>query len=329
MNKLPLVSVLMLNYNYGAYVSSAIQSVLDQTYRNWELIVVDDGSTDDSFRILEKFQVEYPKAVKILTHPGQQNRGILKSFALALSRAEGSVIAFLEADDLWHTRNLEKKMAALNGNPEAGVVYSHYRPFGQWSGVLYWHLYAASNKISTPKHQPFDAFHFLLYRNPVASFSHFAVRRSFLENLPHPSSFQRNLDWWILAHLSTRTLFYFLPEPLSLWRIHRASAGYGRIRLTTLWRLHHFLVKLYQSVGQMLGQERLQAEASQMQFKIDSALNFQNMIQAKRVSLLLAKIFLHPLAFLRFMTYVILRNLLFTATPKGAIESIERGPLTS
>ncbi len=311
MNKLPLVSVIMLNYNYGAYLSSAIQSVLDQTYRNWELIVVDDGSRDNSIQILEKFQTEYPESIRVLQHPGGQNRGILKSLELALFRAQGAIIAFLEADDLWQPQNLAEKVLALAKHPEAGVVYSHYRPFGQWSGVLYWHLYAASNKISTPKHQPFDAFHSLLYRNPVASFSHFAVRRSFLKNLPHPSSFQRNLDWWILAHLSTRTLFYFLPEPLSLWRIHRASAGYGRIRLTTLWRLHHFLVKLYQSVGQMLKQERLQAEAFQMQFEIDSALNFQNMIQARSIPSFLAKIFLHPLALLRFMTHVILRNFLF------------------
>ena len=306
-----LVSVIMLSYNYAEYLPSALESLAAQTHQDWELIAVDDGSTDGSLKILEAFKAEYPYSVRVFTHPGGQNLGIQKSLELALSKPRGEVIAFLEADDRWHPQNLEKKIRIFQKYPTVGVVTSHYLPFGHWSGALYWKIYASANKLSTPLNRPYDAFDSFLHRNPAASFSHFAVRRHCLQSLARPAAFQRNLDWWILAHLSVSTLFYFLPESLSFWRIHRGSAGYGRVRLSTLWRLHHFLVKLYGSVRAALTDKTDFGESERLK-KLDQALRFQDMIQARNLGPLMIRIFSHPLAFMRFMSYVFLRNLLLT-----------------
>lgn len=305
------MSVIMLSYNYAEYLPSALESLAAQTHRDWELIAVDDGSTDGSLKILESFKAEYPYSVRVFTHPEGQNLGIQKSLELALTKPRGEIVAFLEADDQWHPKNFEKKIRIFQKYPEVGVVTSHYLPFGHWRGALYWKIYASANKFSTPLNRPYDAFDSFLHRNPAASFSHFAARRHSLQNLARPAVFQRNLDWWILAHLSASTLFYFLPEPLSFWRIHCGSAGYGRVRLSTLWRLHHFLVKLYGSVRAALADKTDLRKTEKLE-KLDKALRFQDMIQARSLGPLLIKIFSHPLAFTRFMSYVFLRNLLFT-----------------
>lgn len=113
------VSIVMANYNYARYLRAAIDSVLSQTYSNFELIVVDDGSTDNSRSIIESYSGESRVCFQPVNHlgqPGAKNAGI--------ELARGSLIAFLDADDLWHPEKLAKQVAVFNRDPNVGVVYS-------------------------------------------------------------------------------------------------------------------------------------------------------------------------------------------------------------
>lgn len=107
-----LVSIIMPSYNTGQYISKSIQSVLNQTYTDWELIIVDDYSTDDTDKIVS----EYLKDDRIFYIKNDTNSGAAVSRNRALREAKGKWIAFLDSDDLWEPDKLEKQVAFMENN---------------------------------------------------------------------------------------------------------------------------------------------------------------------------------------------------------------------
>lgn len=112
----PRVSVLIPCYNAGRYLAEALDSVLAQTYRDFEIIVVDDGSTDDSAAVAAR----YPQ-VRYFHHA---HSGISVTRNLCLSKAEGEFVVFLDADDLWMPDKLEKQVAYLDRHPDCQLVFT-------------------------------------------------------------------------------------------------------------------------------------------------------------------------------------------------------------
>lgn len=100
-----LVSVLINNYNYERYIGEAIESVLNQTYKNFELIIVDDGSTDNSRQIIEGYKNKYKQ---LITTIYKENGGQSSAFNAGFRIAKGDIIAFLDSDDYWFPNKLEK-----------------------------------------------------------------------------------------------------------------------------------------------------------------------------------------------------------------------------
>src|SRR5581483_8934066 len=101
MNSLPVVSVIMIFLNEEKFIEEAVHSVLSQRYDNWELLLVDDGSTDASTAIARKFAQQYPEKVRYLEHKGHTNRGMSASRNLGMHHARGKYIALLDGDDVW------------------------------------------------------------------------------------------------------------------------------------------------------------------------------------------------------------------------------------
>lgn len=118
----PLVSVIMPAYNAEKYIETAIRSVLLQTYKNWELLILDDGSTDRTAEIAEKFANEDPR-IRVLLNP--KNMGVARTRNRGFDEAEGEWAALLDSDDVWHSDKLEKQLAAaeLSG---ADMIYCSY-----------------------------------------------------------------------------------------------------------------------------------------------------------------------------------------------------------
>lgn len=100
----PLVSVILNNYNYADYLGEAIESVLKQTYSDYEILLVDDGSTDRSREIIEQYAGEHDKIIPIF----KENGGQTSAFNEAFKRASGDIIALLDSDDYWYPEKLEK-----------------------------------------------------------------------------------------------------------------------------------------------------------------------------------------------------------------------------
>ena len=111
----PLVSVIIPNFNYGRFLRAAIDSVLAQSYRNTEVIVVDDGSTDESIDVLRC----YGSRLRVVQ---QANRGVSAARNRGISESAGELVAFLDADDAWYPEKLALQVRQL-ASSEAGLVY--------------------------------------------------------------------------------------------------------------------------------------------------------------------------------------------------------------
>jgi len=134
MNDNPVVSVIIPFLNAEKYFEEAIESVLAQTWTDWELILVDDGSTDSSTQIALDYKNRYGGKVVYTEHEGHLNKGISASRNLGFRTARGNYIAMLDADDAWTKYKLEQQTAILRAYPEAGMVCGNTKYWYSWTG---------------------------------------------------------------------------------------------------------------------------------------------------------------------------------------------------
>jgi glycosyltransferase involved in cell wall biosynthesis len=118
----PRVSVIMIFLDAAAFMEESIESVRQQTLEDWELLLVDDGSTDASSEIARAYETR-DRRIRYLEHPRHENRGMSASRNLGIADARGELIAFLEADDIWLPEKLQKQAELLDANPRAAMVY--------------------------------------------------------------------------------------------------------------------------------------------------------------------------------------------------------------
>jgi glycosyltransferase involved in cell wall biosynthesis/peptidoglycan/xylan/chitin deacetylase (PgdA/CDA1 family) len=130
----PLVTGITIFLNGENFLREAIESVLAQTYDNWELLLVDDGSTDRSTEIALGYAAQHPGKIRYYEHKEHQNRGMSASRNLGLRHAQGEYIAFLDHDDVWLPGKLADQVAILETHPEAGMMYGRTRFWYSWSG---------------------------------------------------------------------------------------------------------------------------------------------------------------------------------------------------
>jgi glycosyltransferase involved in cell wall biosynthesis len=130
----PLVSTIIIFLNSEKFISEAVESVLGQSYSNWELFLVDDGSSDNSTQIAKEYASRLPQKIYYLEHDGHRNQGMSAARNLGIGRAKGQFIAFLDSDDVWLPQYLERQVEILMSHPEAGMVYGPAQRWFSWAG---------------------------------------------------------------------------------------------------------------------------------------------------------------------------------------------------
>jgi glycosyltransferase involved in cell wall biosynthesis len=118
----PLVSVITIFLNEERFLAEAVESVLAQTYPRWELLLCDDGSTDDSTALARAYVAAQPDRIRYLEHAGHANRGMSATRNLGVAAARGEFVAFLDADDVYEPEKLERQVALLQSQPGAAMV---------------------------------------------------------------------------------------------------------------------------------------------------------------------------------------------------------------
>jgi len=130
----PLVSVVMCFLNPGRFLAEAIDSVLSQDYPHWELLLIDDGTTDESAVLACQCAARHPDRVRRYQHAEHRNLGLSASRNLGLRQARGELIMFLDADDVWLPGRITHQVALLARHPHADAAYGATQRWRSWTG---------------------------------------------------------------------------------------------------------------------------------------------------------------------------------------------------
>ncbi len=210
------VSVIIPAYNAAATLGETLQSVLAQTFSDFEIIVVDDGSSDETGAIVQQTQ---DQRIRLLT---TTNGGAAIARNRGIEQATGELITFLDADDLWTAEKLQDQVAALQAHPEADVVYSwtdYIDPSGQ---RLYGGAYT--------RHQG-NVYAALFQQNFIENGSNLMVRATALQRVglfdPDLASVH---DWDLWLRLALQSVFVVVPKPQILYRVMPQSISSNFVR---------------------------------------------------------------------------------------------------
>jgi glycosyltransferase involved in cell wall biosynthesis len=205
----PSVSVIITCYNYGRYLDTCLSSVIAQTYKDYEIVVIDDGSTDNTQDVIEPY-LSMPN----LRYIRQANAGQACAKNTGTRNSSGRFVAFLDADDAWEPSKLAKQMV-LFSNDSIGVVFSRFRFMDEHDNVL--DEIKVSDKYLLPrKGKVADYFIF----DNFVPFSSSVVRRECLIRCgSFDESLRMGIDWDLWLRISTEYEFDFVNEPLMMYRL--------------------------------------------------------------------------------------------------------------
>ncbi|HEU4932067.1 MAG TPA: glycosyltransferase family A protein [Pyrinomonadaceae bacterium] len=208
------VSVVIPTYNYGRFIKEAISSVLDQTRSPSEIIVVDDGSTDETAAVVAAFG----KAVRYIR---QDNAGVCAARNLGVSESTSELIAFLDADDTLEPSNLEKQVARFESDEEIGLVHCAMREFDDETGETI-SLYMEGGEDHV-------ADNLLLWEGPliVAPGAVIVSRKAFDRVGGFDTRMKVSEDWDFCYRVARLFKIGFVAEPLINYRSHNAAAHHS------------------------------------------------------------------------------------------------------
>jgi glycosyltransferase involved in cell wall biosynthesis len=214
-NRIPKVSVIIPTYNRADFIGEAIQSILDQTFQDFEIIVVDDGSTDNTHEIIEKFNEPRIKYVF------QENRGVCEARNTGIKNSRGEYITFLDSDDVLYEKAFEKGVHALENHPEVGISHGQVKLMDK-SG----NLYETIKKYKGSYIQKgIEEIRQLFTRGYYVNINTLMVRRVLLQkNGPFDTSFcHGSEDFDLVVRLCKKTYVAHIAEPLAKYRIYYES----------------------------------------------------------------------------------------------------------
>lgn len=240
------ISIITASYNYAEYISKAIESVINQSYKNWELIIVDDGSKDNSVEVIQSYAEKYEN-IYLYQHEGEVNKGLRKTLQLGLSKAKGDYIAFLESDDYWTENHLEEKIKVLEKQPEIKFIYNQTEFFGE-EEVVNEYLQRTNNHTTEnlPDKYEYMPFSFL-EMSVVGTFSSMLIEKSVLEKCDFNTPYAPYLDWWLCHQIALENKMYFLNQKLTYWRLHKKSYTNDKYDKKNQQKIDNYYRKLYQS----------------------------------------------------------------------------------
>jgi len=211
-----LVSILTPTYNTEKFIRSTIESAQNQTYTNWEMILVDDASTDNTITIIEEF-VKKDSRIKLFKLP--QNRGNGFARNAALEKATGKYIAYLDADDLWFPEKLEKQIQFLKAN-NLHFTFSFYDSINEEGNDL-------NRRVESPNPLTYKQLFFCNYvGNLTAVYDADYFGKIILETS------QKRQDWRIwLTILKQIKIAKPVPESLAFYRIRKDSVSSSKFKL--------------------------------------------------------------------------------------------------
>lgn len=224
-----LVSIITPAYNCSNFIPKTVESVLNQTYQNWEMIIIDDGSTDNTIKLIKEYQA-FEKRIHFFAL--NENRGAAVARNNGIKFAKGTYIAFLDSDDLWHPQKLEKQLNLMEIN---NSVFSHtsYSLFDENGKAL--HIKSKCNK--------WVSFNDLVKYNWIGTST--VIYNASVLGKHYMPDLRNRQDWalWIkLIKISKRALF--IDEPLTKYTVRLNSISSNKAKLIKFhWVVYRKVLK--------------------------------------------------------------------------------------
>ncbi|HFD79972.1 MAG TPA: glycosyltransferase, partial [Gammaproteobacteria bacterium] len=258
----PRISVVIVTYNFAAYLRECIESILAQTLRPFEIVIYDDCSNDESWDIITEYRDRYPD--QFVVHRQENNVGMHRNVNDALRRARGELVSCLDGDDRWLPRKLEAEWNAICRNPGARAAYSNvFSVTPQGERVAVWHDGKGQEPPSGDVFVEVFSKRFFpgmrsIFRNPL-------MFRSDLEVLAyHDEEIELYIDWDLKIRLAAAVPVVYSGEALVDYRIH--EGGIHNLPLDTHMR---DLVRIYRKNRHLL-EQRTEAEQAFIESEIES-----------------------------------------------------------
>jgi len=212
----PTLSINLCCYNSEKYLKETLESIFAQTYKDWELVVINDGSTDSTESIIKEYISQgYP-----ISYCWQENRGLGYSRNEALKHSRGKYIAFIDHDDIWLPQKLEKQIPLFDRNPKTAIVASNAIQFNE-----------KGNNALFCKKKPKTGYVFReLLANNFICLSTALIRRHALDEFDEwfDSRFRHIEETELFTRIAYIWHFDYVDEPLAKNRIHKESSSYLR-----------------------------------------------------------------------------------------------------
>jgi len=267
------ISVILPVYRVERYIGAAVQSVLEQSYKDFELLIVDDGSPDQSVIICRQFTDPRIKIIR------QENRGLAGARNTGIRHARGEYLAFLDGDDVWLPEKLETHLVHLESSPSVGVSFSRSAFIDEAGNSIGTYLMPKLKEITPPD---------LLRENPVGNGSAAVVRQEVFKAI----KFQDNLygitedfyfdeyfrqaediEFWLRIIIQTNWQIEGIPEALTLYRIN--SAGLSANILKQLEYLEKLFEKTRSYAPELIAEWEGSAKAYQLRYSARTAVRLQ------------------------------------------------------
>lgn len=218
-----LISIVTASYNYENYIKETIESVLCQTYKNWELIIVDDGSKDNSLNVISEY-CKKDERIKLYTHENNSNKGLAQTIQYGIKLSKGKYVAFLESDDTITPDYLEKKAKVISENPNIALIFNDVNIFGYEERVKGLEDYKRNHdEILSSMVFPTNILKEMRNINLLATFSAVMVKKDILETLDFNSPIKASLDWYLWFQVIQKNDVFYIDEMLTNWRMHEDS----------------------------------------------------------------------------------------------------------
>ncbi|RJP46612.1 MAG: glycosyltransferase [Armatimonadetes bacterium] len=218
----PLVSIIMPVYNTANFLVEAIESIINQTYQNFELIIINDASTDNSLEIIKKYQKKFSKKIKVIDLKNNLNRGGDSCANQGIKIAQGKYIARMDADDVAHPKRFEKQISFLEKNPDIFLVGSNAYVINKRGKII-------GEKIEPQKNE--EIYKNYLTFHPLIHPSCTLRRQLKTHNFCYEIKYSANNDYYTFFKLICLGYkFTNLPEKLLYYRIHNNNDTFINIR---------------------------------------------------------------------------------------------------
>ncbi len=214
-----MISIITASYNYSEYIRETIESVINQTYTDWEMIIVDDCSTDNSVEIIKSFDDD-----RIKLYVNEKNLGLSKTIHKALEKATGDWVVFLESDDKITSDYLERKIEITQKYPEVNLIFNDCEFFGDESRIKTFNTALAKTRsVLKNKQYPQNMFYEFYHNNKIFTFSAVMAKRSDLLKISYNPKLDYLLDWHLWIQMAYLGKFYYISDKLTFWRLHQNS----------------------------------------------------------------------------------------------------------